>query len=206
MSERDPKEEARVRNLKRALNEADRLSDELDLPRSVRTIATSLYRRARKKDLLPGHGVEQVVAASLYIGCKQEGVPRSPDDFAEHSEYDRKYILRTAKYFEKELDLNLEPFEPKPYIERFAKEAGLGEVTIKEAKDIVDYCIENGVHSGCSPSGVAAAAVYLAGRTTNNKVTQKKVAGIAEVTEVTIRSRYQEQLEALPEDWEPRTE
>ncbi|AKH96535.1 transcription initiation factor IIB [Halanaeroarchaeum sulfurireducens] len=201
MSDRDLKEETRVRYLKRALNEADHLADKLDLPREVRTIATAIFRRARQEELLPGRGVEEVVAAALYIGCKQEGVPRSPDDFARYSDYERKYLLRTAKYLESELGLDLEPFNPKPYVDRFVEQAHLSECIADEAKEIIDYCAKQGLFSGRSPTGIAAAAVYLASVNTKEKVRQKDLAEIADVTEVTIRKRYQEQEEALPDDW-----
>ncbi|MDY7083308.1 MAG: transcription initiation factor IIB 3, partial [Halobacteria archaeon] len=43
----------------------------------------------------------------------------------------------------------------------------------------------------------AAAAVYLASILTNDKRTQNQIASVADVTEVTIRNRYQEQAEAI---------
>ena len=43
------------------------------------------------------------------------------------------------------------------------------------------------------PEGANAAAIYLAGKLTNDKQTQKGIAGrLAGVTEVTIRNRYEE--------------
>ena len=45
---------------------------------------------------------------------------------------------------------------------------------------------------GKSPTGVAAAAVYVASRLGNTARTQREVADISGVTEVTIRNRYKE--------------
>jgi transcription initiation factor TFIIB len=44
--------------------------------------------------------------------------------------------------------------------------------------------------------GLAAAAVYAAALLTNEKVTQNQVSEVADVSEVTIRNRYKELLEA----------
>ncbi len=51
--------------------------------------------------------------------------------------------------------------------------------------------------SGRGPSGFAAAAIYAAAMLCNEKRTQHEVADVAQVTEVTIRNRYQEQIEML---------
>ena len=45
---------------------------------------------------------------------------------------------------------------------------------------------------GKSPTGVAAAAVYVASRMAGAARTQREVADISGVTEVTIRNRYKE--------------
>jgi len=51
--------------------------------------------------------------------------------------------------------------------------------------------------SGKSPTGYAAAAIYAASLLCNEKKTQNEVASVAQVTEVTIRNRYQEQIAAM---------
>lgn len=52
-----------------------------------------------------------------------------------------------------------------------------------------------GVHSGKSPGGLAAAAVYAATHLTNEQLTQEAVSDTANVSKVTIRDRYQELLD-----------
>jgi transcription initiation factor TFIIB len=199
MTDEDLSEQARIRNLKRAMDEADNLAKKLEIPRDTREAGTAIYRRALQEDLIPGRGIEEISAASLYLACKQNRVPRSPDDFAEYSKYDRKSILRAAKYLQSELDLNAEPFNPSKYVDRYTDELEMSVNVAETAKDIIDYGYEEGIFSGCSPTGVAAGAVYLAGRLTGEKRIQSEIASVAEVTEVTIRKRYQEQKEALPE-------
>jgi transcription initiation factor TFIIB len=44
--------------------------------------------------------------------------------------------------------------------------------------------------------GLAAAAVYAAALLCNEKVTQNEVSEVADISEVTIRNRYKELLEA----------
>jgi len=51
--------------------------------------------------------------------------------------------------------------------------------------------------SGRGPAGIAAAALYLAALLNEEKKTQREVADVAGVTEVTIRNRYKELLDKL---------
>ena len=51
--------------------------------------------------------------------------------------------------------------------------------------------------SGRGPTGIAAAALYVSALLHGEKRTQREVADVAGVTEVTIRNRYKELLEQL---------
>jgi transcription initiation factor TFIIB len=64
------------------------------------------------------------------------------------------------------------------------------------ARQLLGNAKEQGVHSGKSPVGLAAAAVYAASLLTNEKTTQAAVSEVADISEVTIRNRYHELLEA----------
>ena len=54
--------------------------------------------------------------------------------------------------------------------------------------------------SGRGPTGVAAAAIYVACVLCNHRKTQKEIAEVVGVTEVTIRNRYKELTEHLDID------
>ena len=50
---------------------------------------------------------------------------------------------------------------------------------------------------GKSPTGITAAALYIAGYQTNQIRTQREISEITNVTEVTIRNRYKGLLDSL---------
>jgi len=68
--------------------------------------------------------------------------------------------------------------------------------------EILEKAHEKGLTSGRGPTGVAAAAIYLATILCNNRRTQRSIAEVAGVTEVTIRNRYKELAEKLRIDVE----
>ncbi len=192
--------DAAERNLAFALSELDRITSKLGLPRHVRENAAIIYRNAVEKGLIRGRSIEGVVAAAIYAACRRCRVPRTLDEIAEASRVDRKEIGRTYRFLARELNIKLTPTNPIDYVPRFASELGLpGEVESK-AIQILQQAAEKGLTSGRGPTGVAAAAIYIASVLLGCRRTQREVAEVAGVTEVTIRNRYKELTEHLDID------
>jgi transcription initiation factor TFIIB len=195
-NERFRTRDSKERNLKQALGEIDRMASALGLPESVRETASVIYRRALDEDLLPGRSIEGVATASLYAAARQAGTPRSLDEIATVSRVEKDEIARTYRYVVRELNLEIQPADPESYVPRFTSDLDLTEEVERRARQLLQNAKEKGVHSGKSPVGLAAAAVYAASLLTNEKVTQSEVSEVANISEVTIRNRYHELLEA----------
>ena len=188
---------ATERNLAFALSELDRMASALGLPKSVRETAAVIYRKAVDKNLIRGRSIEGVVAAALYAACRQAGVPRTLDEIATFSRVDRKEIGRTYRFIARELGLKLMPTSPADYVPRFCAALGLSGDVQKKAIEIIKKAEERELTSGRGPTGVAAAAIYIASILLGERRTQREVAEVAGVTEVTIRNRYKELAEKL---------
>jgi len=195
-NERFRTRDSKERNLKQALGEIDRMASALGLPENVRETASVIYRRALDENLLPGRSIEGVSTASVYAAARQAGVPRSLDEITEVSRVEKSEIARTYRYVVRELGLEVKPADPESYVPRFASSLGLSEESEMRARQLLQNAKEQGVHSGKSPVGLAAAAVYAAALLTNEKTTQAAVSEVADISEVTIRNRYHELLEA----------
>ncbi len=195
-NERFRTRDSKERNLKQALGEIDRMASALGLPENVRETASVIYRRALDENLLPGRSIEGVSTASVYAAARQAGVPRSLDEITEVSRVEKSEIARTYRYVVRELGLEVKPADPESYVPRFASSLGLSEEAERRARQLLQNAKEQGVHSGKSPVGLAAAAVYAAALLTNEKTTQAAVSEVADISEVTIRNRYHELLEA----------
>ncbi|KDE57270.1 transcription initiation factor IIB 2 [Halostagnicola sp. A56] len=195
-NERFRTRDSKERNLKQALGEIDRMASAIGLPENVRETASVIYRRALEEDLLPGRSIEGVATASLYAAARQAGTPRSLDEISAVSRVEKMELTRTYRYIIRELGLEVQPADPEQYVPRFASGLDLSEETERMARELLDAAREEGVHSGKSPVGLAAASVYAAALLTNEKVTQNEVSEVANISEVTIRNRYKELLEA----------
>jgi len=195
--ERIRTKDAGERNLQFALSEIDRMASALGIPRPVREVASVMYRQALNDDLIRGRSIEGVSTAVLYAACRQEEIPRSLKEVTEVSRVENKEIARTYRYIAQELGLEMRPVDPKQYVPRFCSRLDVSEEVQVKAGEIIDVSADQGLLSGKSPIGFAAAAIYSASLLCNEKKTQAEVSAVANVTEVTIRNRYQEQLRAM---------
>lgn len=190
--------DATERNLTFALSELDRMASNLDLQKNLRECSAKIYRDAVEKHLIRGRSIEGVAAASLYAACRRYKVPRTLNEIADVARVDKKEIGRSFRFISRELRLNLNPTKPMDFLTRFISELRLTQECEKVAEKIIKVAERRGLTSGRGPTGVCAAAIYAASILTKEKRTQRKIAKISQVTEVTVRNRFSELVENLP--------
>ena len=185
------------RNLKLALAEMKRVASYLKLPKSVEEESARIYTLAVQKGLVRGRSMESVVAGALYAACRRHEVPRTLDELSEASGIEKKEIGRTYRFVTRELGITILPSNPADYIARFASSLKLSADTQTKAIEILDKAQRAELTSGRGPTGIAAASLYVSALIHGEKRTQREVADVAGVTEVTIRNRYKELLDKL---------
>lgn len=189
--------ESKDRNLSFALSELQRLISFLGLPRSVHEEVAKKYEQAVDRGLVRGRSMESVIAALLYAVCREMGTPRTLEEIAEASGVERREIGRTYRYIARELHVRILPAPPEHYIPRFASMLGLSDHVQARAIRLLKQAMTNEATAGKGPTGVAAAALYIAAVLDGEKRTQREIADAIGVTEVTIRNRFKELVEKL---------
>jgi len=185
------------RNLKLALAELKRVASYLKLTKSVEEEAARIYTMAVQRGLVRGRSMESVVAGALYAACRRHEVPRTLDELSEASGIDKKEVGRTYRFITRELGIRILPSNPVDYIPRFTSALKLSAEAQSKAVEILELAEKSELTSGRGPTGIAAASLYVAALLNNEKRTQREVADIAGVTEVTIRNRYKELFKKL---------
>lgn len=188
---------SRDRNLSFALSELQRLVSLLHLSKAVHEKVAKLYQQAINKGLVRGRSTESIIAALLYTTCREEGAPRTLDEISKASGITKKDIGKTYRYISRKLGIRILPAKAQDYVPRFGSLLNLSEKVQVNSVDILDRSSEKDVTSGKGPIGVAAAALYISAVLAGEKKTQREVADIIGVTEVTIRNRYKEMVETL---------
>lgn len=175
-----------------ALGEIDRMACALNLPGDLRETTSLLYRKAAKRSLIKGRSIEELASAMLYITCRQYGIPRTLKEIAAVSRMPLKKIRRAYIFLLHKLEIKLAPADPVCYIPRFCSELGLSDVIRERAIKIVSEDKETIAAKGWTPTGTAAAAIYLASLLSGESVEGKDMAKVAGTTPVTIQNRYKE--------------
>jgi len=180
------------RNLTLALTSLDRMSSSLSLPRNVRETAAMIYRKAMRMKLTRGRTIDGITAAVLYAACRQCNVPRTLEEISKVSQVKKKEVGRNYRNISRRLELKLLPTVPQDYISRFCSQLSLSNDVQIKAINILKKATKEELTSGRGPTGMAAAALYISSVLCGERRTQREVADVAGVTEVTIRNRYKE--------------
>lgn len=191
-------------------DQIDKLAADLEIPAATAELAKSLRDQyCNQRGDLIGTVLELIAASCLYCAVKVTEVPLDPTDFvaADDTVVTRKALLRRSKDIASTVGLDPSAFfGSEQYVDRYCDALDVTHAVNQRAREIIEITEESGLSSGKSPSGWAAAAVYNACLDTGEKRTQQDISRIANVSEVTIRNRYQEQrvglrqAESLPSD------
>ena len=188
---------SKERNLSTALTQITYLCSKLKLSRSVQERAADIYRRALDADLVRGRSIDSMVCAVIFIANQLLGTARTVDDIARVSRIGPKEIGRTYRDVKRKLLIRTPVPTPTIYVDRFCNELGLTPKIQKNAYEIINRAEELEMNHGKSPCGVAAAAIYIASQTQGQPRTQREIADVTNVTEVTIRNRYKQLIKSL---------
>jgi transcription initiation factor TFIIB len=111
---------------------------------------------------------------------------------SEVSNVSKKQVGKNYRFLSRELNIKLKPTSPSDYIPRFASNLGLSGEVQSKAIEIINKAKNCGVLNGKGPTGIAATALYISSILLGERKTQRDIAEIAGITEVTIRNRYKE--------------
>jgi transcription initiation factor TFIIB len=189
--------DATERNLAFALSEISKIADSINLPKSIIETASVIYRKAVKERLIRGRSIQGVTAAVLYMACRHCKIARSLDEVAQAFGIDKKEAGRSYRFLVKELDFFISPIKPTQYVTKFSNQLAMQGKVEEIAYRTLSAAKALKLTSGRGPSGIAAATTYIASVLTGERKTQREIAEIAQVTEVTIRNRYKELVERL---------
>jgi len=189
--------DATERNIAFALSEISKISNGLSLPKNIVETASVIYRKAVKERLIRGRSIQGVTAASIYVACRKCELPRTLEEIAQASNLNKKEVGRSYRFLIKELDYFIPPLRPSQCITKFSNQLTMPGMVEEIAHKILSTAKDLKLTSGRGPTGIAAAASYIASVLTGERKTQREIAEIAQVTEVTIRNRYKELVERL---------
>lgn len=182
------------RNFWEAKPKLKMLCSKINIPDYIAENAWKIYSLVAKKKLTMGRSIDGFIAGALYAAIRIHDLPRLLDEVCEASLTPRRTVHRSLGMIIREilpeLNLKYQPVTAESLVFRFGNELELPMGIQKIAIKILKQSSMNGLlRTGKDPKGLAAACIYIATRDNNIRKTQSKIAEIAKITEVTLRSR-----------------
>lgn len=192
------------RSLKRAFAELDSLKDKLALPDSVVEKTAYIYRKAQSRGMIRGRTVSAMLAAAIYIACREIGVGKTLRDIAQGTNVKPQTLSQSYRILLTELDIKTPMLDPMRCVVKAANKMKLSERITRQALNIMQTAVRKEASAGKNPMGLAAAVLYISylnnniNESTNNnnkrnennnngKRSQTSFAQAAGITDVTLR-------------------
>ena len=180
------------RNILIATTELKRIASNLNLPEHVKKESMRFYLEAFKRKMLRGRSINGMVAAAIYLACRQKKIPRTLQEILDQTDVDDKEVRRCYQTLVRELKIKISATNPISLIPRYIVDLNLDSEIERLSIKILKNYVANFSISGKDPKGLCAGAIYLACKIENKNYTQQQIADSIGITEVTLRSRYKE--------------
>jgi transcription factor IIIB subunit 2 len=157
--------------------------------------AHRLFTIAVEKNFVQGRRTTHVVAACLYIACRQEKSQHMLIDFSDALQVNVYTLGSCFLKFRRLLGLKLEIIDPALYIYRFAAHLELDEkanAVALTALRLVGRMKRDWIVAGRRPAGICAAALLIASRAHGFSKHHQDVTRILRVCGLTVTTRVKE--------------
>jgi transcription initiation factor TFIIB len=185
--------DSETRNLTQVIFSLKKCKEKLGLQYPIIERTVNIYKKVQYNKMIRGRTTQAVLAACVYIACRQVGIPRTLNDVARANNITSKEISSAYRLIVLKFDLNMPSIDQLNYLVRLANSTGVGEKVKRQSIRVMNEIIKKELSAGKDPMGLAAAVLYLVCQQHGDDTkTQRYFANIAGVTDVTIRNRCSE--------------
>ncbi|EFJ38725.1 hypothetical protein SELMODRAFT_266576 [Selaginella moellendorffii] len=171
------------------------MADRLGLVSTIKDRADEIYKKVEDMKSIRGRSQDAILAACLYIACRQEDKPRTFKEI--HSVANgatKKEIGRATNFIVKRLEeemgksMSMGSIHAGDFLRRFCSHLGMTNQAVRAATDTVKKVEELDIRK--SPISIAAAAIYMISQVSEDKKPLKEISRVAGVAEATIKNSF----------------
>jgi transcription initiation factor TFIIB len=168
------------------------LKNGLGLPDRIIDEAKLVIRNASENGLVRGRTHKTLVAAAVYIACREAEAPRPLHDIAAIGNVKRRILAKYCRILMNKLYLNLPTIDPSKCIVKLADMINANEKAKRLASVMMNEIVNKGISAGKNPMSIAGSILYICCRRAGCRTTQHSIAKAAGITDVTLRNRFRE--------------
>ncbi|KAJ4972214.1 hypothetical protein NE237_005313 [Protea cynaroides] len=168
------------------------MCDRLGLVATIKDRANEIYKKVEDQKSTRGRNQDAILAACLYIACRQEDKPRTVKEICSVANgATKKEIGRSKEYIVKLLDVvEMGTIHAGDFLRRFCSHLGMTNQAVKAAQEAVQKSEELDIRR--SPISVAAAVIYMITQLSDDKKLLRDISDATQVAEGTIRNSYKD--------------
>ncbi|KAL0000011.1 hypothetical protein SO802_019613 [Lithocarpus litseifolius] len=173
------------------------MADRLGLVATIKDRANEIYKKVEDQKPLRGRNQDAILAACLYIACRQEDKPRTVKEICSVANgATKKEIGRAKEFIVKQLEvemgqsMEMGTIHAEDFLRRFCSHLGMTNQAVKAAQEAVQKSEELDIRR--SPISVAAAVIYMITQLSDDKKLLKDISLSTGVAEGTIRNSYKD--------------
>ena len=125
------------RTLVKSLTFLNGLKEKLGISENTIEATCSLFRRAQKHQLFRGRNSNNLMAASLYVSCRETMTPRSLEDISETGNITKKHLQKSVRVLIEEFSLKPPQYNISSFLTKLSNDLGISEKTKRYALKIL---------------------------------------------------------------------
>ena len=148
-----------------------------------------------------GENRNGLIASSIYMSCKNNGVPRSAKEIATIFNLDNTSATKGCKNVmtimneiehndDNEEKIILNKTTPLAFIERYCSKLNINQELTKLCKFVAMKIEENNIIPENTPHSIAGGIIYFVSQICNLNITKTAINNISKISEVTINKCY----------------
>ncbi|CAO2822235.1 unnamed protein product [Amaranthus hypochondriacus] len=173
------------------------MADRLGLVSTIKDRASEIFKKVEDQKSSRGRNQDAILAACLYIACRQEDKPRTVKEICSVANgATKKEIGRAKEYIVKQLEVemgqavDMGTIHAGDFLRRFCSNLGMNNQAMKAAQEAVKKSEEIDIRR--SPISIAAAVIYIITQLSEQKKPLRDISLATGVAEGTIRNAYKD--------------
>jgi transcription initiation factor TFIIB len=160
------------------------------IPASIIDEAKVFYKKVSESRISRGDNRNGLIATSIYMSCKSNGVPRSAKEIALIFNLKATTMTRGCKKFQDIMKTRLEATNPLDFIKRFCSKLNINIDILKICEYIIEKADELNLINEVTPTSSSGASIYMVNIHCNLGLSKKNISDECGVSAVTLTKTY----------------
>ncbi|KAI8913964.1 hypothetical protein PhCBS80983_g03018 [Powellomyces hirtus] len=175
-----------------AFKEIQTMCERIGLSKIASDTAKQIYKKAEDQKVLRGKSPISIIAACIYIGCREQNATRTFKEICALTKVSKKDIGRNYKVLMPLLEKPSKEISLDSYVIRFSSALDVGQDVKRATSEVLKRAQALGTLAGKSPISIVAGCLYFVSSMSKpgDEKSAKEIAAIAGCTEATLKNAY----------------